>query len=1829
MHSNRNHPVSRKSVSFLISPTRDDTVDGTKVERQNHLEMENRRQQKQQDSFRHSTSPTILCNGYSRPLETAVITDEENEYIDCAQGSAFQNENRQIRDFNFHQSKQSIPKSSLKRGLVCNQEPERDLGSGTCRWLGEEPLEKVTRSSSNLLGRFDHESVTESTDSHLHRSPDLPPTPPSPLFSGSVFTRSSQSLRYQKDNSALVSVKKSSDLFGSSSSTSSGRGTGSSNNENENPVTGQGKRQPRLQPSGYSSTWLNCSSNYQTLFDLSSSSVAACRPDQTLFEGHRGQNLEDRQEADYCIPENSDQKLADNDTYLVNNSTKCELSPDKRDEAGGSFGSHSSEVSSATTTSGQQHISAFPTTNLINNTINENTHKQTIHRSSGIFSQNSQQKTRTENFASKGCQVPRGFGSEDFKTSEQFEWCSFKKRPTLVDILISPAKKRFNFSFRQNKVKDTATETCISCSNFGSFRCSHSQKFFQKSPKKEKSNTSLGFPRETKFSITTFSSPEPETFVLKMKLKEKLKPRSLSTSGRAGSKKSSEFSELHFGRKPAGDSDLEDDGGFSQFQELQQSFFNRRGRGSDSGQDMTPGGNVEYQGGPVATITRRVRSVVDKPGSTAGKHGKDHSDCAKCNKAQPDLFQTMALHGPGHGHDHGHGHKRTPSGDVWDGMNGGQPGGGLGGGNRPRYASESNLLRAPLKPMTPYAYSILNKYKRYTVSIDYEISKPSVQNVNYPNGAAPSGMRRPLGSHGAGVPQGTLGGPNSGPCNTCYVQWGTEVKKLSLPLANPPYFDENSGTGGGDQDRTVALSNMRELFSLLVSLFPIAVTEDDLSSKRKVIYIKDENTGIFYELEDITDVKPRCFLSIRDYSAATATLPHPGGKTPTGGQGIYDKADGSRGVDGLGRLGSNSGRQPLKLSVFQPVAPSGRTDGRGSAPLVHPKATGGSQPAGLDQLSSEYNNRDRSSSFLTSTTTTTNQNVRSTARSPGVQTLGRNFSSGPGIKPQTQTRTLAQPRSAWGGLSPPSSTEEQHNISQRTPDGLITPEADSDVFMAKTPPGVLDGSRGARGTTDQTDVTMNSREFNDTTNSSVVRELVDKSSTIIIKDSANAENSAVNTSKLDHIELQLGDLTHLVNSLISSQRQNMSDGKENDSKQKDVEKELETLERLKLLFEQQLQSAQTQREDTSNNMSSSNVRTTHITKHHNQFISTAHEKSKITFDQLCSLREKVRHLRLELNQLKRAHANQVTASQLMIRDASQKICSAIEAFSQHAKKEEEARGKRTSALAQAWALHLATLDKLESEISEMEVMVERMRTDADYYAKHGITTDGGVTPEQIKATWDRRVEQLTHSVQDTGILISKVKVDLLEFETQMHELVRLGGAVGEGQKRLLKDGPERLALFIERIRQLNSQLSQLKQIEIEQSRQVRELYVEELARPQSTPPEVPLHLNIHSPSESERLSILGMGGPDSRSSSLKRGYSRKQQNPQQIKVSTSTASNRYLQQQVEGFPSSQNLQGGTAGGSSLSLNNKSRSYGSLLNANMYPSSPGGVNNTNTSNSSYSHWEQHVYSTNRDGKGTTTTTNLHTSGGSGGKPEKEKTELEMLMTDLDAFSPSVPNLAAHHGTTSSTNRQTRNSASQVKRKRAESSREQQQQNKSKDEYSGSILDTAYATDRDSKEVIRKQHGTSGTTTGGSTTQTTTTRTVNRETVIDDYYSTVHQLQRTNREQLLSSSSRHLADQDDETQRCRTDLVVGANKNLQAGSSLSSLIRSPSPTGQHHGPPQGGSGTGQHSPQSTTTSNADKAKQVTTYTYYTITKDGQKKTIYGGKQQKVVPPEDQNL
>ncbi|XP_063710506.1 uncharacterized protein LOC134839037 isoform X2 [Symsagittifera roscoffensis] len=1136
-----------------------------------------------------------------------------------------------------------------------------------------------------------------------------------------------------------------------------------------------------------------------------------------------------------------------------------------------------------------------------------------------------------------------------------------------------------------------------------------------------------------------------------MKIKEKLKPRSLSTSGRAGSKKSSEFSELHFGRKT--DSDFEDDGGFSQFQELQQSFFNRRGRqGSDSGSHTAHRSGdphehtMEYNtaGGPVTTITRRVRSVVDKPGSAAGKHGKDHSNCEKCNKAQPDLFQTLAL-------TH---NKRSPSGDVWDGAGGPAGGGPLGGGNRPRYASESNLLRAPMKPMAPYGYS------------------PSVQNVYLPNGATPHTMRRPFGG---------LGGPGGAgtvvPSNTCYVQWGTEVKKLSLPLAHPPYYDENSGLAGGDQDRSVALNNMRELHGLLVSLFPIAVTEEDLSSKKKVVYIKDENTGIFYELEDITDVKPRCFLSIRDYaSAASGTLPH-----SKSGHGIYDKADGTPGSGtgpGMGRLGSGTGaRPPLKLSVFQPVAPSGRTnsDGRGSAPLVHPKATGGgSQPAGLDQL-----DRERSSSFASR-----DQTGRGLGRGGGAQTLGRNFTAGSSIKAQNTSRTMATPPGP--------------RISQN--EDTISPETEGDVYLAKTPPGFLgidqdDGSGDRDGTesglgakSSAVDRLNASRHTNESSNT---RERIEKSSTILIRDQVG--DSSAQNSKLDHIEGQLGDLTQLVGTLLASQKEkSKSSGGSKDNKEQEarIAAELETLEKLKYLFEQQLQ-------NKSNSSQSSNATTSSTMmniRHHNQYISTVNEKNRITFDQLCALRERTRHLRLELNQLKRAHANHVTASQLMIREASQKICAAIEAFAQHARKDEEARGKRTSALAQAWALHLATLDKLESEISEMELMLEKMRSDADHYSK--FPPSNNQQRQELKTIWDRRVEQLTHSVQDTGILISKVKVDLLEFETQMGDLVRLGGGVGEGQRRLLKDGPERLALFIERIRLLNSRLSQLKTLEMEVLN--FQLHVEDvssLSRPQSTPPEVPLHLNIGS-SESERLNIIGMGGADSRSSSLKR-VGRGGRQP--VKVSTSTAANRYNLDST----STTNLDG-----SSLSLNNKSlsRSYGSLNNSNMYATNN---TNNNVNNTSYSLFEQHSYSTNKDGKGSTVTS-TRTAGSGGAQAEKDRTDLMMLMTDLDAFSPQMASLSQLTNQQSS---KRKTSASQMKRKRAESTRDRRN-----DEFSGSILDTAYASDRDSKEVIRKNSSSMMNTSSSSK---STTRVVNRETVIDDYYSALHQLQRTNREHLSSS------------------------------------------------------------------------------------------------------------
>ena len=49
-----------------------------------------------------------------------------------------------------------------------------------------------------------------------------------------------------------------------------------------------------------------------------------------------------------------------------------------------------------------------------------------------------------------------------------------------------------------------------------------------------------------------------------------------------------------------------------------------------------------------------------------------------------------------------------------------------------------------------------------------------MQNVYHPNGMDPHRGRFP--HRGDGI------GPPKAPSNTCYVQFGTEVKKLSLPL---------------------------------------------------------------------------------------------------------------------------------------------------------------------------------------------------------------------------------------------------------------------------------------------------------------------------------------------------------------------------------------------------------------------------------------------------------------------------------------------------------------------------------------------------------------------------------------------------------------------------------------------------------------------------------------------------------------------------------------------------------------------------------------------------------------------------------------------------------------------------------------------------------------------------------------------------------------------------------------------------------------------------------------------------------------------------------------
>ena len=88
-------------------------------------------------------------------------------------------------------------------------------------------------------------------------------------------------------------------------------------------------------------------------------------------------------------------------------------------------------------------------------------------------------------------------------------------------------------------------------------------------------------------------------------------------------------------------------------------------------------------------------------------------------------------------------------------------------------------------------------------------------------------------------------------------------------------------------------------------------------------------------------------------------------------------------------------------------------------------------------------------------------------------------------------------------------------------------------------------------------------------------------------------------------------------------------------------------------------------------------------------------------------------------------------------------------------------------------------------------------------------------------------------------------------------------------------------------------------------------------------------------------------------------------------------------------------------------------------------------------------------------------------------------------------------------------------------------------------SASILDTAYVTDKDDLEVIRNKTNMSSMSSSSSKNVTRTSRvstsrhrSTNREVLIDDYYSTVEQLQRSNRD--LSAKSKD--------QRCRTDLLV---------------------------------------------------------------------------------------
>ena len=87
----------------------------------------------------------------------------------------------------------------------------------------------------------------------------------------------------------------------------------------------------------------------------------------------------------------------------------------------------------------------------------------------------------------------------------------------------------------------------------------------------------------------------------------------------------------------------------------------------------------------------------------------------------------------------------------------------------------------------------------------------------------------------------------------CYLMFGPETKRTLLP------------------SQVTGIDTVKALF---VRAFPDKLTMNFLDDERTIkIYIKDQQKDLFYELDEMSDVKDRCVLKLVDLNAAAASSP--------------------------------------------------------------------------------------------------------------------------------------------------------------------------------------------------------------------------------------------------------------------------------------------------------------------------------------------------------------------------------------------------------------------------------------------------------------------------------------------------------------------------------------------------------------------------------------------------------------------------------------------------------------------------------------------------------------------------------------------------------------------------------------------------------------------------------------------------------------------------------------------------------------------------------------------------------------------------------------------